>query len=459
MSVLSFSEQRKRLDSQLSDPSLFEGEQFNYYKIAQHGLMYANNRDRTKVLKSYLDYPEWKYRLVKWLKSIRSPTPAPPPLKSIVAIDNGRFKIDQNGKARLTYIDVLLREIGPEKVTTFNFSKIEQVPTEYSLKSISRIIQTPPASEKTLLLYRDLKKVLRKVKDSCHYSAQELKYLSSAFHSFLEEFSWVDYLLSSRHVNTVLFYPHYHREGLIAACKTSRIKCIELQHGLIAENDLYYNFPERIKSVASKALFPDHLLVFGPYWKDVLMRGYEHSDDSVSVVGKYEYELPHVQVEKENIIFIGAQKNMAMPFVEYTRKLLTILEDKHPEWRVILKLHPLEKQADLYRELQHPQFELAGNDSDLSALLAKSKIQISIYSTTFFDALRHNVLNFSLQNYSEYADYASDMVKEKIALPLNISDDPIVLHNNLKDQDLTTLDHEYVFSPFDADTFRKILED
>jgi hypothetical protein len=77
-----------------------------------------------------------------------------------------------------------------------------------------------------------------------------------------------------------------------------------------------------------------------------------------------------------------------------------------------------------------------------------AKIQISIYSTTFYDALGFDVCNFSLQNYGSMSDYAADMIAESVALPLLIHENPI--HKFLEKQEASSplAPREEVYCPF-----------
>lgn len=79
-------------------------------------------------------------------------------------------------------------------------------------------------------------------------------------------------------------------------------------------------------------------------------------------------------------------------------------------------------------------------------LLCRCKIQVSIYSTTFFDALGLGVTNLSIQNYGDSTDYARAMVSEKVAFPIEFGDDPIEKFRFYNPNELLALNH--VYGPF-----------
>jgi hypothetical protein len=89
-------------------------------------------------------------------------------------------------------------------------------------------------------------------------------------------------------------------------------------------------------------------------------------------------------------------------------------------------------------------------------LLRDSRIQISIYSTTFFDALGFSIENYSLQEYSVYSDYAAEMVSEGVAEPLLVDEDPIEKHLLSKGRK-TLRPRSEVYGQFDETAFRNAI--
>ncbi|NNE56074.1 MAG: hypothetical protein HKN32_08645 [Flavobacteriales bacterium] len=427
MPIKSFSEQRAYLDEKLASPELFGGPLFNYMKIVQHGLLYANNEDKSKLIRNYLSFPNWIIRLIYLVKSRKHRGNGfKPALKEFIILEPGRWGKGSDGSKLSMYFNYPVAILGREKCSIIHLNSDPEIDGDFRLRDIIKGIGAPSISGKAKSILKEARRAMNSFHDSPHYSETEKRYVQSAFHIFLEEFLVYNALFSSQKSKVCLFFPHYHREGMIAAGKLNGIKMVELQHGLIAENDLYYAYPEAIRSVSDKALFADKILVMGDYWKDVLLRGSEYSESQIFCVGDYMLTSGSDSVsKKKDQIFIGAQKNMASEYVAYTKQLLSIVETKYPNWTVVLKTHPLEKELDKYREIKHRQFTLKGNNASLTKLLDESRIQISIYSTTFFDALGKKVVNFSLQDYSAFSDYAEDMVKENVAYPLAFQEDPI----------------------------------
>lgn len=315
----------------------------------------------------------------------------------------------------------------------------------------------PDANERKML--KEMLEVLRHSKNSKQFTDEEWLQVRSSMHIFYEDFRFYYNLFKDQPTKCLLFICHYHNEGLIAALKILNILCVEVQHGLIASNDLYYVYHEQFASVVGKAFFPDKILVYGPYWKRILEMGCEFRSFQINVAGDYLYRSSSISNnthQKENIVLICAQKNLHEDYVIYAKRLSEYLK-KHSDWRGIVKLHPLEKNKAAYEELKAYGMEIVDVETPLDALLSKSKIQISIYSTTFYDAFGFDVINFSLQDFGTMSDYASDMISEGVAAPLNADEDPIEKFHAMKKADYTPLPREDVYAPFDEELIRQAI--
>jgi hypothetical protein len=144
-------------------------------------------------------------------------------------------------------------------------------------------------------------------------------------------------------------------------------------------------------------------------------------------------------------------------YTGYVKELMAQLTG-YSNWTVIVKLHPLEKNKGAYYELKELGVEIRDVETPLDTLLAKAKIQISIYSTTFYDALGFDVCNFSLQDYGSMSDYAADMISESVALPLFIHENPIEKFLSMKQSMISLAPREEVYSLFDKKAVAMAIE-
>jgi hypothetical protein len=397
---------------------------------------------------------------VYWLKSKRrdSSKRAKHILKEYVILDPGRVVPGCDNQWHSIYFDKIAGIIGEEKLTIINQREGTHNKADYILKGLLGIL--PPIDQKEKGLLKEINESLHFAKNSKQFSTAELNQIRSAMHIFFEEFRAYYNLLKNQPTKKILFICHYHNEGLIAAARLLEIESIELQHGLIASNDLYYVYHEQFTSVIGKSFFPEKILVYGPYWKRILENGCEYHSHQIFVAGDYLYR-PKLQesisVEKENLILVCAQKNMHDDYTGYVKELMGQMSD-YSDWTVIVKLHPLEKNKGAYYELKELGVEIRDIETPLDTLLAKAKIQISIYSTTFYDALGFDVCNFSLQEYGSMSDYAADMISESVALPLFIHENPIEKFLSMKQSSISLAPREEVYSLFDKKAVAMAIE-
>lgn len=454
-----FTELNARIHARLQEvaPAL-ETPYFNGLKLVQHALSYVYSDHAQKLFPNRLHWPFLLLKSYYSLRGTRHQTPEIPRLNSLVFKDSGRTARSISGEPVSIYFSNFLGLLAKPSYSHLLAPEAPaDSPGDYHLKGLNLLRQTAPDK----LEFKVLKAIQNMISglEKAGMNSNELAQVRSVCHVFFEDFHFYYQLLKDQGVKTLVLTCHYHQEGLIMACKTLGIRVIEAQHGLISTNDLYYVYPEYVKDLKGDLLFADHLMLYGTYWKDLLMQGSEYKADQLKVVGDYVFKRTDLSdlsgIPKEDALFIGAQKNLADEYVGYVKGLHAVLQEKHPEWKIIIKTHPLEKEVQKYKDLQDlPGIEVHGNEADLSTLLVRSRIQISVYSTTFFDALGLDVVNMSLQGYTPFADYAAEMVKEGIAIPLELEDDPIDLLNSEVQMKLT---RDQVYAKFDPEGAKDIL--
>ena len=452
-----FSELNALVCKKLSDTKLYTGSTFSYLKVMEHALTYAALGNDKKLIRNRLHWPVIVQNMHASLKRLLKPSPRLEiALKPIVILDPVRLTQGADGEYHSIYIDKWLSVIPAHVRTIVQKKRDKRIYADYVLTDFNRNHGAFDATEQDLLI--ELKDILQKVRSSKVFTAYELQHIASTMYIFWEDFRFYYRWLKHGKVEKILFICHYHNEGLLAACKLLAIESVELQHGLIARNDLYYVYDKQFSSVVRKAMFPDILMVYGDYWRNVVLEGVEFLPSQVQVAGDYLYRLPKVtteEVPKENVVLVCAQKMMHSEYLAYF-ELLHQYQLAFPEWKVIVKMHPLEPRKDLYQKVKTYGFELIDMERNLDDLLRIAKIQISIYSTTFFDAVGFNVVNFSLQEYGNYSDYAADIVKEAVAFPIAITENPIAKYMLAKDQ-LIPMERSEIYAGFEMDKMKALL--
>jgi hypothetical protein len=425
--IQSFDQLNSLFERKLSDSSLYRGKRFSFLKVFQHALTYEQAGADYRILKNYLHLPFSLHKVLLWLKAFQAKNRNTIGLREIVFIDPARIVRDDAGGWHSVYMERAIRLFNRQDVSVLSRKNEPYLPCEATLDKLPREYSFPDKPELEML--REISLVAKNVLRSSNWSDIQKKHILSAIHVFYDDFRFYYNLFKEQPVKTVVFISHYHNEGLIAALNVLNIRSVELQHGLISGNDLYYQYASAFSHGVKNAFFPDAICVYGSYWKTQLLKGCEFESTQITVAGDYQWSadqsasivLPFKQV------LICAQKNMHEEYVAYAQRL-KLLMNKHPDWKWVIKMHPLEKNKDQYFDLVKDGFEIIDREKSLTALLKESSIQISIYSTTFFDALGFSIENYSLQDYSVYSDYAAEMVSEGVAEPLSVDEDPIEKH-------------------------------
>ncbi|MFA9219805.1 MAG: hypothetical protein ACEQSL_01315 [Sediminibacterium sp.] len=439
---------QSEFEQRFPDGKLFEGKNFNYIKLVQHGLSYAMTDAQNKLLKKNLFSSWFIYKLKSWLNSKRKKGNFIPQKSENILILEGRRKLKLPSGEEVSPITHMIREsvLSVEYSwwdTTGAFAK----EADFSLKDLSNWF--PPTNDIQNEIYFELKSVLRQIKKAEVLSSSEFQFVESAFFVFFESFRRWQSLLIVAKPKTLVGITHYHNEGCLAAAKLLGIKTIELQHGLISKHDLYYVYPKQYLEAVSKGMFPNEIWLFGNFWKRVLEGGSELTCMKPIVIGNFTTDVSITSIDfvKENRVLLCAQKNLSEPYIAWIRFMRDYILPLHPDWKLIVKLHPLESEVKKYENEANDFVEVLPVFASLNDELKRAKIQVSIYSTTFFDAFGMQVKNFSLTDIGYSSDYSSEMVTLGVAEPLKKSEDVISKFESGLGQ-IDNLTREDVFAPF-----------
>jgi len=431
------------------DGKLFEGKNFNYIKLVQHGLSYAMTDAQDKLLKKN-PFGFWGlFRLKSQINAFRGRKVnfLPKESEGILFLE-GRRKLKLPSGEEISPITHLLREtVLSTEYSWWDTTGAFEQEADFSVKGMSNWF--PSTNEIQKEIYFELKNVLANLKKSEKLSTLEFRYVESAFFVFFQSFHRWFALLSSAKPKTVVGITHYHNEGCLAAAKILGIKTVELQHGLISKHDLYYVYSSKYREALSKGIFPNEIWLFGNFWKEVLQRGAESEFMKPIVVGNFTSDsmMRQGEIQKENRVLLCAQKNLSEPYIQWIRFMRDLVLPNHPEWKLIVKLHPLESEEMKYLKEANECVDILPIKASLNEELMRAKIQVSIYSTTFFDALGKGVRNYSLNETGFSGDYASEMVEMGVAEPLKNEEDVIAKFENAEHISVH-LTREDVFSTF-----------
>ena len=123
-----------------------------------------------------------------------------------------------------------------------------------------------------------------------------------------------------------------------------------------------------------------------------------------------------------------------------------------------MKLHPYEPVVDVpkYMALADAQTEIVQSGS-LHDWFSKAKIQLSIYSTTFYDSIGYEVDNFALINTCIYDAYVQEMLEAQVAVGIAEDEDPIAAFEAQRAKGELLTDRKEIYGDWDAQKFRDYL--
>jgi hypothetical protein len=430
------------------------GDRGSYLKVFQSALHYFLNRrvkaKQKKRLFAQSAFFHWAYIFLLSFRTIFKKRKLD---HENVIIDPGRFL--ENGES--IFFSKIIQELGKEKVQIL--VRRPSNPDLYFAPLAEGEDRKAMPFGKVFRQWKDLRKVYQQAQSSGRWSDEELHYLDSSLHSYLLRYMACMGSYDDCKVKRVFFTVHYINEGFIAAMRDMGIKTIELQHGLISEADMYYTYTESYRPWIENALFPDYLLMYGNLWYQRLRKGIEWKEGQLIVMGDYThlFESKAVTAEKENVILLCAQKFLSDQYVAWIPHLQRHLKN-HPDWRMVVKLHPYEPVVDVpkYKALANDQTEIVQSGS-LHDWFSKSKIQLSIYSTTFYDSIGYGVENFALQNTGIYDSFVQEMIDAKVAVGIEELEDPIAVYKSQRSSGKLIQQREEVYGPWNASLFRDYL--
>jgi len=190
---------------------------------------------------------------------------------------------------------------------------------------------------------------------------------------------------------------------------------------------LYYVYPEDYRPWIKDMFLPDYLFMYGDLWRNRLLQGIEWKPEQLLMMGDYTelFVQEQEKKEKENIVLMCAQKFLSDEYLPWIEKLKVVLKN-HPDWKMVVKLHPYEPKQDVpkYKALAGGQVEIVQSGS-LNDWFSISKIQLSVYSTTFYDAIGYDIMNYALIHTGTYDAYVDEMIAAEVAVGIEMQDDPI----------------------------------
>jgi hypothetical protein len=220
--------------------------------------------------------------------------------------------------------------------------------------------------------------------------------INRTLNAFYDEFNFFTFLLKC--INPKLIITSEEMGfGFQAAAKTLSIKSIDLQHGIIDRFHPQYIYAEELRNLKSRMSIPDYIGVFGIIHKEQLLNNGFWEESEIILLGnsniegiRRKLEIVDYTKSKDPFILIPTQR-----FVNF-RETIVLLEAlslvQKPNFRIVLKMHPLEPEPNIeeYRlmALKKPGFiEVAHKEADIYDIINRAILVVGFDSMALLDAI------------------------------------------------------------------------
>lgn len=434
MNHKTFSEFKIDFYKRVPDLSLFDCLDFNLIKVVLDGLKVDYVSRGLNVNKDFYKRKNLFYAK-EFIKSILKNKRIPKVSKNKNVLLFGSVRYTQiNNEYKSVYLDKLTKLY--DRINCYIFmgeNVIEKLDFDYSMKYVNQF--SFMYSKHDSFLRNNLIKTIDKI-SNLDFNKSEIDNIKIAFYLFYKQYIFYKRFLDLTFFEICYVVCHYHNEGFLLAAKHKKLKTVELQHGIIANQDIFYNYPNRFKKIRDKAIFPDQILVFGNHWKKILEEGNCYKTNQIKIIGNFlTYNDEILQNEKklfnknQKYILITTQTKLSNFFVEYIKYLSGHLNKYNLDYKIIVKNHHSE-ELSLYSELKEIE-NILFSKSEVYSLFKIVEKHISIYSTTLYDAIMYKLENYSL-NVPSCEDYVNKIVDSGVALKLEMTQTPFDTSKKIK---------------------------
>lgn len=278
-----------------------------------------------------------------------------------------------------------------------------------------------------------------------YFNIEDINIYEKAVHTiktFKHQYNYNIKLFKKRKPACIYVVVSYNNMSVVAAAKDLGIKVLEIQHGVISDYHIAYNFGEPEKPVR---YFPDKLLTFGAYWANT--KGFPKQAE----IEIYGFPYLNQQLKKYEGISFYNKRVLVLSQGTIGRRLSSLIlkvAKENPDYHFEYKLHPGEydRWKNEYRDLVEAS-KLANvevidhNRKSLYKLFAEAEFQIGVYSTAIFEGLTLNCKTILIDLPG--IEYMSDLINQDLVkLAYNEED----IKNYLRNYGVQKLEKEYFFA-------------
>lgn len=341
-------------------------------------------------------------------------------------------RIRQGDKYYCIYTDYLMKEI--ERRGRYSFKVFEEpFWTNFPASKVGHFYPVPTSNliytdfiqieldfrisvfktlrkKETLRLKNELLNILSLVKVEFNVSVDDLvdNFLDILLYVKLTRKKFEKLLIKTNPKAIINFYcPSIPRLLLTEVSNKMNIPSIDLQHGNVGISEpIHYKFYRNKKYTC----LPNYMFSFGDKFVNkkylptksvkVIPCGYPFLELKLK-----EYSRDKKDTNKKNILFVS-QGLLGDKMSKFAAELSKLLE-KNPEYQIIYKLHPFERNRK-YNILDRPNITVIdGNEKEIYYYAKNSYCQVGVYSTAVYECVQFNLPTFIIEGI-----YGADEAKE-----------------------------------------------
>lgn len=292
----------------------------------------------------------------------------------------------------------------------------------------------------------------------CQCSSRDIERIIDRYTSYYK-IAVKYYKRSLKNFKAVVVVCHYEfqRMVLTAAAKKMKIPVIELQHGIMSEDHIAYNFCDNI----SAEYLPDVFLCYGRFWKEVC-----NFDRFVPmrVVGNplFEYCTLEAQNDQkwENTLVLYSGSGAGKRLIRLAEEFLKSAAGKN--FKVLFKCHPKENVnwKNIYPELVDSKIEVIADDYiTVYDLFYRADFHMAGESTALYEAAAcGKCAMYSQMSERDFGCFEKLISSGTIKPVYNLKQlEEIIEHN--KEKPAEELDVNYIFERNSQQKIRNVVEE
>lgn len=228
--------------------------------------------------------------------------------------------------------------------------------------------------------------------------------INNIVNDFKTDFNYYSWIFRTKKPKMIFITQNGIQKGLFSAAKKYNIPVVEVQHGIIDEGHLGYNYNRNIEYKSEEVYLPTYFFTFTDFWaKDLFFPVKE----IISMGNSFFYNSSVVNNVSENNAK-GLLVASSDVFGEDLKNLVIQFSMEMKNVPVYFKLHPnqfAEKQYYRKQFLDCPNVKVYANEKSIYELLAISKSVIVIQSTALYEALhlKKTAIIFKKQTYYRHS--------------------------------------------------------